>query len=310
MSKISVGVIVGRFQTPELTNGHKQLIAEVLTKHQLVIVFVGNSPLLLSKRNPLPYIVREQMIRTTFPTISVHPLQDCKVKDDNDRRWDNQLDNRIKELAPYANITLYGSRDSFLQTYKGIHKKEIIVEAKSPSGTEMRLACAMAPINSSDFRRGIIFSNFNHWPISYATVDVAIYNEEGKWLVGQKYNQDQYRFVGGFSDPEDDSFEMSARRETGEETGLTIEEDDLEYVCSRRIRDWRYESEEDKIKTILYKVKAPAGVTPLGADDIRPDSLAWFTLDEMKELAATDKLVGEHKILLECLIKHLNKQKK
>ena len=59
---ISLGVIVGRFQVPELHEGHHKLIAHVLSQHPQILILLGVTPVLGSKRNPLDYITRERMI--------------------------------------------------------------------------------------------------------------------------------------------------------------------------------------------------------------------------------------------------------
>ena len=40
----TVGVIVGRWQVPDLHAAHKELIQQVLDKHPRVIIFVGLAP--------------------------------------------------------------------------------------------------------------------------------------------------------------------------------------------------------------------------------------------------------------------------
>jgi len=308
-SKHSVGVIVGRFQTAELTTGHIHLISEVLKRHSTVVIFIGCSPLILSQRNPLPYICREHMIREMFPTVSCHPIVDLKPAEpgQDDTKWNRSLDKKIHEIIPYGEVILYGSRDSFLKTYKGNFKSIVIEESPCAPATHNREETAKTPIDSADFRKGIIWLSFNHWPISYTTVDIAIHNTEGKWLVGRKYNQDQWRFIGGFSDADDDSFEISALREVGEETGLKVKEEDMTYIGSRRIRDWRYEKEEDQVKTLFFKTCVDASLEAKGADDI--EVVQWVTFDELALMVEHNQFVSEHRVLFQKLSAHLDKQK-
>lgn len=306
-SKFSVGVIVGRFQTPELTAGHHNLIDEVLKLHANVVIFIGNSPLLLSKRNPLPYIVREQMVRTAYPMVSIHPIQDLKpAEKGQEDKWNISLDKKIREIVPYGDVTLYGSRDSFLKTYNGKYKTKEIAETACLPATHSRLEVAKVPIDSVDFRKGIIYANFNHFPISYTTVDIAI-TDGKKWLMGKKYNQDQWRFIGGFSDPDDDTFEISATREVNEETKLCVAPESLQYICSRRIKDWRYEHEEDQIKTLFFKATTTVDEAAFakGADDI--EVVEWHTMDQLKLMVETKQIVTEHLHLFVELQRHLDK---
>ena len=46
------GVIIGRFQTPELHSEHIKLIQYVLDRHEKVILFLGVSPTLANKKHP------------------------------------------------------------------------------------------------------------------------------------------------------------------------------------------------------------------------------------------------------------------
>lgn len=52
---MSVGVIVGRFQTPYLHEGHTKLIDEVIKKHTNTVIFIGCNSLDANKRYPLEY---------------------------------------------------------------------------------------------------------------------------------------------------------------------------------------------------------------------------------------------------------------
>ena len=62
-----VGVIVGRFQVPELHPGHIDLIQTVCDAHDKVVIFLGLSPLMVTRENPLDFESRKQMILAKFP---------------------------------------------------------------------------------------------------------------------------------------------------------------------------------------------------------------------------------------------------
>jgi nicotinamide mononucleotide adenylyltransferase len=61
-SDYQVGVIVGRFQTHYLHEGHLDLISHVLENHSQVIIMLGISRKQNSKRNPLDFATRKLMI--------------------------------------------------------------------------------------------------------------------------------------------------------------------------------------------------------------------------------------------------------
>lgn len=55
-SNEDIGVVIGRFQTPFLTQGHDELLRFVASKHQKVLVFVGLSKTKPTTKNTLTKI--------------------------------------------------------------------------------------------------------------------------------------------------------------------------------------------------------------------------------------------------------------
>lgn len=131
----------------------------------------------------------------------------------------------------------------------------------------------------------------NH-PIVYPTVDCAIFEDANMKHIylARKPNQELYRFVGGFVDPSDSSFQDAARREAFEETGVRCTITD--WVTSTRIDDPRYENKEDKIITTLFTMYVSDWPkVPTAKDDI-----ADIKLFDVKDLHE-DMFVPEHKVL-------------
>lgn len=285
-ARTEVGVIVGRFQVDNLTNGHIDLIKSVLNRHDRTILFLGLSPLKCTKNNPLDFEARKKMILNSFPEMEIHYVKD-QMQDDV---WSNLLDERIKDLlGPRHKATLYGSRDSFIRHYDGAFKTVELVPSVITSGSNVRNRISNKVKTSDDFRAGVIWATQNQYPTSYTTVDVAIYNEDySRLLLGRKKNEDQYRFIGGFVNA-GERHETSARREVKEETGVEIT--DLNWVCSLPIDDWRYRGESDKITTVLFTAKIMFG-DPKPNDDIF--ELKWFDVEKINE----DDLVPNHRIIL------------
>ena len=50
-----VGVIVGRFQVNELHAAHRELIDTVIGNHKKVLIFLGLSPVRVTRHNPLDF---------------------------------------------------------------------------------------------------------------------------------------------------------------------------------------------------------------------------------------------------------------
>lgn len=152
-----IGVVIGRFQVPELTDGHIALLDHVIANSDDVCILVGVSPT-VSVKNLLPFDCVEQTIRTSNPEIfHVHPLEDIPGED---LQWSMQIDRFLSLLFPRCEISLYGGRDSFKDHYVGRHRP--VVEFNEfdtgTSGTRVRSEIIRGkPEDSAAFRRGIIF---------------------------------------------------------------------------------------------------------------------------------------------------------
>lgn len=285
-----VGVIVGRFQVDELHEAHEKLIQKVVDNHSKVIIFLGLSPVKCSVNNPLDFEARKQMILDKFPNVNVLYIKD--VPDNTD--WSFKLDESISDIiGPNQTVLLYGGRDGFLSAYYGKFKTQELKQTSFISGKAKRKEISNSVKASADFRKGVIWATMNQYPKPLATVDVAIFNEDGtEILLGRKPNETKYRFIGGFVNS-GETFESAAKREVLEETGLEISYP--KYITSCVIDDWRYKNEVDKITTSFFISKVLYG-TPTPNDDIV--ELRWFKLD--KDLKSN--MVMEHQKIIEYLL--------
>jgi bifunctional NMN adenylyltransferase/nudix hydrolase len=297
VDKTDVGVIVARFHCHELHEAHKDLIQSVLNRHERVILFLGLSPLRNTTKNPLDFKCRKAMVEEMFPQVEIHYADDNR----DDAVWSKNLDKQLlKWLNPAQTVTLYGSRDSFIKRY---HGKFPTCELESEifiSATEIRKKIINNYPPTKDFRAGMIAATGTRFPTAYQTVDVAIINTLKKEiLLVKKPNETKFRFCGGFSDPRSTSLEQDARREVKEETGVEIGEPT--YIGSTLINDWRYASEQDKIKTAFFVAEYIYGA-PQGADDV--EVAKWFKISTLTK----DDLMEEHHVLLEMFTnKYLTK---
>ncbi len=298
MSKdYTIGALVGRFQVHELHEAHHYLIKQVVDNHKKVILFLGVSKVVGTKKNPLDFDTRKKMIQHHYPDIVILALPDFG----DDRRWSHELDKRIKEVYPIGDVLLYGGRDSFIPYYKnggGQFDCKELEQYTFVSGTEVRKMVSSEVKDSQDFRAGMIYQSYNQYPKVHPCVDIAILNEEeDKVLLAKRPFEDGWRFIGGFSKPTDVSYEHTARRKVSEDAGRNLSVNTPRYVGSVQIPDWRYQSEEDKILSILFITKKEFGsIQP--SDDI--SELKFFNIDELKE----EIFVKEHKVLLEMFLKN------
>jgi bifunctional NMN adenylyltransferase/nudix hydrolase len=300
-----VGVIVGRFQVPYLHEAHVDLINTVKKEHSRVIIFLGLSPARVTKRNPLDFEARKQMIHESFPDVTVLYIKDMP----DDKTWSRTLDTNIQDVIGPQKAVLYGSRDSFISHYSGKYITVELIPERMISGSELRKAASQTTKCCPSFREGVIWAASNQWPKAWPTVDVAVMSSDyQKVLLGRKPHETKYRFIGGFVDPTDGSLEVAARREVREETG-NIEISDVTYISSSIVDDWRYRYEDDKIITTFFSCTYVYGC-PTPTDDI--GELRWFPMKLFETFEgahrfsnALDNLVSEHVMLMKQLVNHL-----
>ncbi len=309
---MKTGIIVARFQTSYLHEAHRKLIEYVKNENERVIIFLGTSVTRLTINNPLDFEARKQMILSDYPYAEVFPLPDMKYDD----QWVINLDNLIHKYYWIRNspqnpsseddyITLYASRGGFLSSYSGKYKwvflPDIIIEGLS--ATDIRNTIHSNPINSKDWREGVIWASSHKYPVSYQTVDVAIVDfYKNRILLGKKPNESKYRFIGGFQDPSANSLEENCKKEVQEEVG-NIETDAYKYICSTKINDWRYKKSQDCIMTAFFCCSYIFGHIKAG-DDIH--EATWFNISELNE----NLFESEHIILFNQLIQYLNSKTK
>ena len=173
-NKNSVGVIVGRFQVPDLHEGHKGIIEEVQENHAKVLIVLGVAPIKATKNNPLDFKARQKMIETAFPNVDVV----YAVDQADNQVWVTKVEEIIEQnCPPLKSITLYGSRDSFIDTYKlagGKFPTKELLPRFIISGTQERDLASLKVKETSDFRRGVAWATGNRFPTSYQAVDIAI----------------------------------------------------------------------------------------------------------------------------------------
>lgn len=268
----TVGVIIGRFQLHRLHSEHIKLIEFVLDRHSKVILFLGVSDAIGTRKNPLDFMTRKLMLEETFGSkLVILPLKDRH----NDVLWSSGLDASIRDVFPSDSVTLYGSKDSFIPYYHGRFTTQELQPDSYVNATDIREACSKEVLSSEQFRAGAIYNVYSSYPTMYSTVDAAIV-KEGEVLLGQKPGETQWRFLGGFVDVSDSSDEHAVRREVHEESGLEV--GDVKFICSQKINDWRYKGMSDRgIMTHFYECKYVFG-GPQPSDDIC--ALKWFPISQ------------------------------
>jgi bifunctional NMN adenylyltransferase/nudix hydrolase len=290
-----IGVIIARFQTPYLHPGHQALIESVQSKHKKVVVVLGVTPVLGSKRNPLDFHTREKMIRKAYPDVVVLPLPDHPL----DTVWSVNLDSLLMNTFPGTSFMLYGSRNSFINYYSGRCKVQELPVYGEFSASEIRNSIKEQVMDAMEFRSGIIYAYANTYPKVYPTVDIAVFrNDRTEILLGKKDNDRKWRLPGGFVDTTDDGLESAAVRELLEECGA-ITVTTMQYEGSFRVDDWRYKNETDKIITTLFSADLVSG-EPHASDDIA--EVKWFRISDLQEMISSNTTTATHNTLFNALL--------
>lgn len=313
--RVGTGVIVGRFQVPELHQGHIDLIEEALGQCAKVIVFVGRhrNPLLLTRSNPLDYWCVSNMIKAKFPNkeLIVAPVFDKN----NDEQWSKILDETIFQLSPRdsiaGNITLFGStKGSFLDRYTGRFPSQKLSHSLNVSAVHIRTTVGREPLDSLDFRRGIIYGMENQKKtIILPTVDIALFNaKEQALLLCSRKDEKRVGFPGGFLEGSDEDACNAAYRELREELN-NVEATDFQFVGQVKVKDWRDASNTVCFTTLFIAKYKSGNIYP--TDDLEGGSASWARLHDVSNLVVNSPklFVGDHCKLADMTLSWLDKHK-
>ena len=315
MSEVNdITVVVGRFQTPYLHEGHEKLIRSAIERAQVMcVILVGYTSDNPTSVHPLPlrsrkamieqWLFNEQWHNRTDITVIVGELKDIPF---SDALWSKSLDDTVNmhkkmTLVPdTTDITLMGGRDSFIKYYSGNLKFSEIESLPNVSATKIR---KYPPTPSTTeqakwFRAGqVAAQTFKPYGNIYPTVDAIVTkvkNGVSYILMGRKHGENQWRLPGGHVDLSDKSFEDAVVREVREETGLDFEH--LEYPTfleTRKLNDRRYRGSKDAVFTTVFILKWCQGETKAG-DDL--EQVAWISIIRLR--TGTLEILDDHKQII------------
>ena len=279
MDTNEIAVIVGRFQVPELTEGHKNIFRSPYSSDCIKLkVFIGTADVNPTNKNPLDYESREIMVEQYLNSLinapltteysrvdfSVQAIEDCT----SDTKWVESLLLKISEDSNYTAETLlsfYGGRDSFLHQTQDIIEKLSnnptkfveLHEVSEISGTKVR--SEVSCLGSKDFRSGVIYSQEKRFPCIYPVVEAIVFDKQNqKVLMGRKSGDEEglFRFIGGFVDTSDSTLEDAVLRELKEETysGIANYVEMPVYVDSHIMDSRRLRGSKDKMLSVVYMI--------------------------------------------------------
>jgi bifunctional NMN adenylyltransferase/nudix hydrolase len=300
------GAVIGRFQVDQLHFGHMLLLLEARSRHDKLIVFIGDRNTPPTATNPLSFQLRQAMIKAFMPDAIIVRLWDHP----SNEVWSKELDELVNL---YTNdVTFYTGRDSFKPYYSG--KFEVVsldFGHDDITATEIRNSLKSIPEYPDNimqyFRAGVIHARNTAWHRTHQTVDMALIRYDMlnglEVCLVRKPGETQWQFPGGFVD-RGETFEEAAAREMIEETGLASSVD-WDYMASVMIDDWRLRGVHDADhRTVLMMGFTFSKEAPVPQDDV--EEAKFFNL--LKLFNDNDIVKSNHMILLERLQKTLDKK--
>jgi len=322
---MKLGVIVGRFQTSKLTEGHKKLIETVSKSCDAVLICVGVSTVRNTRNEPLPFFIRKYMIEKHYhlryidtlftknprPMPRVIPINDLGNVDAWNKQLDKIIDDHIEMVKQnFKSVIIYGSRDSVVSYYNGKYKTKLIPEIPNVSAAQLRDSISMIEhhrvdgAETEEFRMGMIYASQWRYPTGFPTADAACFRvtkgARMELLLCRKPNRTTWQLPGGFFDPIlDKSLENTALRELLEECNVSA--DIVQYHGSYVVDDFRYRKETDQIVTSVFECRWIEG-EPEAKDDI--EEVKWFIIKDILE--DLDMIFPAHKQIVINVIQNGN----
>ncbi len=301
----TIGVVVARLQVDDIHEGHHYVIQQVDENHGKIIIFLGVPYFVGNLENPLDFNTRKLMVQQDYPNAVIMSLPDQETNP----RWASELDRRVREVFPesHGDVLMYGSRDSFIPSYKkggGEFDSTELKQLGTYTGTDIRKKISERSIGTRDFRYGCIYTAYN----TPARIMPAVYiipsksnpvdGEDDKILLAKKFFDTKYRFIGAIVKGDGDTLESMGKSILSKKIG-SMETDKFEYLFSSNLNDWRVRGSRDTIMATVFETKLLYG---------HPQPYNGY--EEVREFAIKDLrkelMIESHQPLLEQYLKIKN----
>jgi len=300
--EFEVGVIIGRFQTNKLHQGHRDLINFALDNHKKVIILLGMSKMPNTTKNPLDFASRKLMIQKEFPTVNILPISDTKTNE----KWSEEVDKIV--AIPYGEkpTVIYGSRDSFIPYYSGVNSVIELEPSETYNATNIRKEIARETLDSEDFRAGVIYSTFNHKPEIRPMVFTLVQNFKGEILLAKYKDEKYYHLLGDFVNDTDGNFEQTSTRNLNEVTSNNINVNNFRYITSTKFTDWRHKGESTSIMSTIMLADYNFGT---GYSALKDLETKWVKVQDLSNFyGVRTKIAPEYRDIISNLIDKIYNQ--
>lgn len=291
-----VGVIIGRFQTNRLHQGHRDLVNFALDNHKKVIILLGMSKMPNTTKNPLDFTSRKLMIQKEFPNVNILPIVDCKTNE----KWSEDVDKMVSIPYGEKKTVIYGSRDSFIPYYFGIHEVIELEPSETYNATNIRKEIARETLDSEDFRAGIIYSTFNNKDEVRPYISTIVQNFKGEILLGKYKDEKYYHLLGEFVRDKDNNFEETSKRTMNEVTSNNLNINNVRYLTSSKFVDWRYKGESSSVINTVMLADYNFGISNSALKDLETK---WVKVQDLSNThGIRTKIAPEYRDILTNVI--------
>jgi bifunctional NMN adenylyltransferase/nudix hydrolase len=296
-----LGVFIGRFQP--LHAGHVSIVAEMVTKCDLVLVLIGSANVEPSLRNPYTFAERREHFRRMFGSrVLVAPLNDHPYDDD---AWQKEVRATIGIYLgeDACNVTLFGHAkdgNDYLYWFPEYHYQEM-ENSHHVSGTEIREQLLLERNLPESVLEEYAYTEsekamFKDYPyadsLHFVTADTVL-TCNGKILLIRRKNspgRGSWALPGGFKNANESAL-ACAKRELEEETGVR----NARFRGSETFHCPSRHMQNNGIPrvTIAFWATLEEYIAPIAADDA--EDCAWL---EVQSAIDTLRLFSDHRAII------------
>lgn len=265
-----VASTVMRIQSPEGPHvGHMALIAEMFERSKRVIIFLACDRSFPSKKNPVPFEVRKDMLHEAILAskfsnrmYQILPLRNQRYNN----VWANELEKSIATVLQKPDlacddVALFHSRDGFGRHYIPTGRFPVyeVPEIPGVNATAIRERVLSHKSENVTYAQGLVAQQLRQPAVQlFMQVRAIIKNAAGKIAIVKYASSDErrYRFPGGYVVPKkDDNFEAALIRKITTKLDVAITKKSIRFLGDVEIPDWRHREAEIKTRGMIYEMK-------------------------------------------------------